>query len=86
MWASGLVDDPARHPAAHVALEQISRRLRSQTLCLEAVLRETGLREVKEQALPRGLRSPAASLVLGARAGAGARGGLAAAAAPGTRR
>ncbi|MFM9372550.1 M14 family zinc carboxypeptidase [Streptomyces sp. Da 82-17] len=52
MWASDLVDDPARHPAPREALQQVSRRLRAEALRVEAVLQETGLREAKEQSLP----------------------------------
>ncbi|NBE50833.1 M14 family zinc carboxypeptidase [Streptomyces boluensis] len=54
MWASDLVDDPAPHPAPHEALQLISRRLRSESLRVEAVLHETGLADAEERALPDG--------------------------------
>ncbi|MFC7302896.1 M14 family zinc carboxypeptidase [Streptomyces monticola] len=54
MWASDLVDDPARHPAPREALRQISRRLRSEALRVEAVLGETEFADAEEQALPEG--------------------------------
>ncbi|MDQ8703684.1 M14 family zinc carboxypeptidase [Streptomyces sp. LHD-70] len=54
MWASDLVDDPARHPAPHEALQRVSGRLRAQALRVEGLLQETGLREAKERSLPEG--------------------------------
>ncbi|MGW0736019.1 M14 family zinc carboxypeptidase [Streptomyces sp. NPDC002851] len=54
MWASDLVDDPARHPAPDEALRQISRRLRSEALRVEAILHDSGLAEAGEHMLPEG--------------------------------
>ncbi|WP_407703696.1 M14 family zinc carboxypeptidase [Streptomyces triticagri] len=45
MWASDLVDDPARHPAAPAAMERIARRLGEQAGQVEEFLVGAGLGE-----------------------------------------
>ncbi|MDG4865986.1 M14 family zinc carboxypeptidase, partial [Streptomyces sp. T-3] len=54
MWASDLVDDTSLHPAPHLALRRISRRLSTQAGRVEDILTATGLAGARDEELPAG--------------------------------